>query len=90
MTTYTITAESCDNLNLHIALTGTCDEVSTYERILKKSFRRIYITNDDTGEVMSDFYKSDEWFVAEEPYWRTIGELESHMALSQCFSIGTM
>lgn len=61
--TFSITAKSCDEFNATVIFEHL-GFVQVHEMldILGKRFREIIITDDNTGEVMSSFYLSKDFF----------------------------
>ena len=61
--TYTLTVESLESRpNIKISFNGVKhNDIMVAFNVAKSAFRQIEITNEQTGEVMTTFYMSDEF-----------------------------
>lgn len=63
-TTYKVVAQNCDTPRITVEVEGNRFAAAEYAFLLRKAFRQVDVLNNETGEVMMNFYVSDEWFAA--------------------------
>jgi hypothetical protein len=65
-TTYAIDISNCGgvfNVDIHARGLDLDTALKVFDEA-KHAFRQVRVTNDETGELMADYYYSDEWFEA--------------------------
>lgn len=60
--TYKIIARNYETPSIEVTAEGNLFAVTEYAALLKKGFRFVEIYNNETGEVVYTFYRSDAWF----------------------------
>lgn len=63
-TTYKVVAQNYGTPRITVEVEGNRFAASEYACLLRKAFRQVDVFDSETGEVMMNFYASDEWFVA--------------------------
>lgn len=72
--TYTLTVDSCeDKPKIHINFCGIKkDDIMVAFNVAKSAFRQVEILNEETGEIVTTYYMSDEFHRASRKYGETI------------------
>lgn len=60
--TFKVVAENCETPHIRIEVEGNRFSAFEYANLLTKAFRQVDVYCNETGEVMSNSYISDDWF----------------------------